>query len=86
MKNVGSTMFLFDVCMDVCMQLFMDCIVALLIVYRCTEFCDSSSKFHKLGRSHVHKAFLPWQVLLVPHSTGNHNGTCPPKGLSGHKV
>ena len=49
--------------------------------YRVRGF--SSSKFHKLVGSHVYKVSPLWHVLLLPPSTGNHNGTCPPTGTVG---
>ena len=51
---------------------------AILMVYLYIGFGASSSKFHKLGVSHVCKIFLFLHVLLVSLITVNHKGTLPP--------
>ena len=50
----------------------------IVMVYLYIGFGVSSSKFHKLGVSHVCNVFLFLHVLLVSLITVNHDGTLPP--------
>ena len=59
-------------------QLLIHLADAILMVYLYTGFGVFSSKFHKLGESHVCKVFLFLHVLLVSLITVNHDGTLPP--------
>ena len=47
-------------------------------LHQWVEFGVSSSKFYKLEGPHIDKVFPFWNVLLVPFSIRNRNGTCPP--------